>query len=285
MTLANWNGKQCELEKLMIPALDRAFLFGDAVYEVIKVHNNRPFLFQEHLTRLAASLQAIDIQFSLDTIKDRVTRLLETSPIEFGMIYLQITRGQGPRIHFPRERLKPNCLIYSQQLQSQDLEQKRKKGIKVLLTPEIRWSACHIKSTSLLGNVLGYKSARMQGFEEAIFVNQKQMIHEGSHSSLFMVKNGEIFVPPLSEQILPSITRKLLIHLAEKINFSVVQDFFDIEKLYAADEVFLAGTTSELLPVVQINETKVSYGKPGPISLTLYQQYRLILEQHWDSIA
>lgn len=275
MIHASWNGEKSNLETLMIPALDRAFLFGDAVYEVIKICKDKAILIDRHMLRLKHSLESLKISFDIALVKERTLELLAESQVKNGMVYIQISRGTGDRVHVPSQPMEPNCLIFCKETPLDPYADLRKSGVKAYFYPEIRWRRCDIKTVNLLGNVLALMEAKSAGFDEAIFVDQKDLITEAPHSSVFMVKGGKVFAPPLSTQILPSITRELVLGLCEKLSVPVCLEDFSRSQLLAGDEAFLAGSLSEILPVTMLGEYKLASGKPGPISLSLQQQFQL----------
>ncbi|MFK7824074.1 MAG: aminotransferase class IV [Oligoflexales bacterium] len=275
MIHASWNGEKSNLETLMIPALDRAFLFGDAVYEVVKVCNQQAVMLDQHMLRLERSLKEIKITYNSRLLKERILDLLSASQLKHGMIYIQISRGTGERVHVPTKPLEPNCLIFCKETPLDPYVDLRKVGVKAYLHPEIRWRRCDIKTVNLLGNVLALMEAKESGFDEAIFYDENDLITEAPHSSVFMVKDGKVFAAPLTNQILPSITRKLVLSICAELDLPVCLEHFSKSQLLAADEVFLAGTLSEVLPVTMVGGIMVSMGKPGSFSLTLQQQFRL----------
>ena len=275
MIHASWNGDKSDLETLKIPALDRAFLFGDAVYEVIKVCNHKPVVCDLHMRRLKNSLNALKIEYDPETVKENAMELLADSNVKHGMIYIQISRGSGERIHVPSKPLSPNCLIFCKETPSDPYENLRRGGVKAYLYPDQRWRRCDIKTVNLLGNVLAMMEAKDAGFDEAILFDEKDMITEAPHSSVFIVKDGKVFAPPLSTQILPSITRELVLGQCTKLGLTVCLEHFSKSQLLSSDEVFLAGTLSEVLPVTMVGGNFIASGKPGPFTLTLQQQFRL----------
>ena len=272
---ASWNGEKSNLETLMIPALDRAFLFGDAVYEVIKVCNRQAVMLDRHMQRLERSLNEVKITYDTGLVKRRALDLLSGSRLEHGMVYIQISRGTGERVHVPSKTLDPNCLIFCKETPLDPYAELRKVGAKAHLRPELRWRRCDIKTVNLLGNVLALMEAKESGFDDAIFFDEQDQITEAPHSSVFMVKDGKVFAVPLTTQILPSITRELVLGLCAELDLPVCLEHFSQSQLLAADEVFFAGTLSEVLPVTMVGGIMVATGKPGPISLTLQQQFRL----------
>ncbi|NRA44461.1 MAG: aminotransferase class IV [Oligoflexales bacterium] len=275
MIHASWNGEKSDLETLMIPALDRAYLFGDAVYEVIKVCNHQAVVLDKHMQRLRNSLAALKISYDTEIVRKICLELMSESQVEHGMIYIQISRGSGDRVHVPVKPLSPNCLIFCKETPSDPYLELRKGGVKAYLHPEQRWRRCDIKTVNLLGNVLAMMEAKNAGFDEAIFVDENELITEAPHSSVFMVKDGKVFAAPLSAQILPSITRELVLGLCNKLSLPICLEHFSKTKLLASDEAFLAGTLSEVLPVTMVGGDLIASGKPGPLTLTLQQQFRL----------
>lgn len=272
--LANWNGVEMPLADVRVSVLDRAFLFGDAVYEVIRVYRGKPFLFEDHLQRLQRNLEKMRIVSDVSAIAERSLETLRHSGVAEATIYIQVTRGEAPRTHrFPDGKITPNILIYVKEFRDQH-EELRQTGARVLLTEDLRWKRCDIKSVNLLANCLAAQAAHEAGCLEAVFVNADGTLTEGSHTSLFGVRDGSILTAPLDENILPGITRKLVLSLAVETGIPVVQQPIDRQRLGELDELFLTGTTTEVLPVIQAGEITIGNGRPGPVVQRLQEAYR-----------
>ncbi|WP_437228677.1 D-amino acid aminotransferase [Planctomicrobium sp. SH661] len=272
--LANWNGQEMPLADVRVSVLDRAFLFGDAVYEAIRVYNGRPFLFDDHIQRLQRNLEKMQLAADSRRIATRILQTLQHSGVQTGLIYIQVTRGEAPRTHhFPDRAVRPNELIYIKHMDD-PYQRQRREGAKVILIDDLRWKRCDIKSVNLLANCLGAEEAHSRGCDEAIFVESNGTLIEGTHTSLFAVRDGCILTAPLGSNILPGITRKLVLRLAENCGIPVREQGLHRDDLSEIDELFLTGTSTEVLPVVRVDETPIGNGAPGPVVAALQEAYR-----------
>ncbi len=279
--LANWNGDEMPLGDVCIPASDRGFLFGDAVYEVLRVYRGQPFLETEHLGRLRRSLSEIAIVGDIDRLATRMRETLRHSGIVEGMVYIQVTRGSAPRTHrFPQRDCRPNELIWAEGFDEDHYALPREQGAVAITAPDLRWKRCDIKSVNLLANCLAAQQAAEQGCIEALLVAEDGTITEASHNSAFAVRQGRILTSPLSPSILPGITRSLVNRLAARCDVTIEETSFRVADLPELDELFLTGTTSEVLPLVRVDGAPINDGRPGPVTRKLQQAYRDFLEEH-----
>src|SRR5262245_44830148 len=271
--IANLNGKQMPLAEVMIPALDRGFLFGDAVYEVLRVYRGRLWLEEEHWQRLDRSLNAVRlVGVDLDRLRRRVLETMAAGPFLEATVYIQITRGVAPRAHaFPTDAV-PLEFLYLKEFKDPYAEI-RETGAAVITLPDIRWDHCDIKSTNLLPNILAVQAAKEAGCQEALLYLPDGTLTEGNHTSFFGVLNGALLTAPTSPAILPGITRGLILRLAQKAGIPVQEHVLKRGDLAQVSELFLTGTTSEILPIVRVDGRPVADGKPGPISRRLQGAY------------
>jgi D-alanine transaminase len=271
--IANLNGKLIPLADVRISVLDRGFLFGDAVYEVLRVYDGKPWLVAEHWDRLRRSLEAIRISgVDLDRLRERMHETIAGGPFGEAIVYIQITRGAAPRGHaFPKDT-KPFELLWVQEFLDPYTEA-RQKGAAALTQPDVRWERCDIKSTNLLGNVLAMQSAKEAGCIEALFYLPDGTLTEGTHTNLFAVKRGTLLTMPTGNAILPGITRGLLLRLATDAGVPVREQAVKREQLGEIDELFISGTTSEVLPIVRVDVTAIGTGTPGPVTRRLQEVY------------
>ena len=263
--LAYVNGIFVELSEARIPIEDRGYQFADGVYEVIGTYNGRPFAMEEHLVRLQYSLDELAIR--LNVSDHRIGRIVSAgirrANFEETLVYMQITRGVAPRRHeFPSADIKPSIVMTFKSLERLPQEI-YDKGVKLISFPDLRWGRCDIKSTALLANVLAKQQATKQGAFEALLVNTEGFITEGSSTSVFWVKQEKLFVTPSGKNILPSITRKILMEIAGELGIETCQFACRLEDLFKADEVILAGTTTEAVSVTEIDEKVIGTGSPG----------------------
>jgi len=274
--LANVHGQLMLLDDVKISAQDRGFLFGDAVYEVLRIYQGRAWLEDEHFERLKNSLAAIRISgVDLDRLRRRMHETIAAGPFGEAMVYIHVTRGAAPRRHaFPSDTA-PLEFLFVKDYDDRPTAQARLEGTKVITYPDIRWGRCDIKSTNLLANVLANQTAAEAGASEALLYLPDGTMSEASHSSYFIVAGGTVCTTPLKSNILPGITRNFLLRLAQKADIPVREHTMRREDVYQAQEVFLTGTTSEVLPVVRVDDKSIGDGRPGPVSkrlLTLHEQ-------------
>lgn len=280
--LANWNGEIRPLDQVLVPALDRGFLFGDAVYEAMRLYSGRVFLASEHFHRLARSLSELGMVVDLDRLRRRMQETIAKSGAADGLIYLQITRGVAARRShsFPVPAVLPNELIWVDGYDSPDPNrQRREQGVHVVTYPDLRWARRDIKSTNLLGNCLAAEHARREGAYEAILVDASGAITEGSHTSVFAVRGGKLLTCPTGPEILPGCTRAFLLLLAEKVKIGVELAPLLAKELLAVDELFLTGTTTEILGITHVDGQPISGGRVGPITGQLAEMYRTYVKQ------
>jgi len=274
VTLADWNGEVLPLEDVKVSVLDRGFLFGDGIYEALRVYGGKPFLLREHMDRLKRSLKEVSIDADVDAFEKRTLSLLERSGVKEGLIYQQVTRGVYPRVHkFPPKGTKPNELVWVKEFTETPFADFRQTGAAVVTVPDVRWKRCDIKSVNLLANCMAAEAAAQAGCQEALLIAEDGSIVEGSHTSAFGVKDGRVWTMPLGPHILPGITRALVLKLANRANIEVIERCLLKSELSQIDELFLTGTTSEVLPVTKVDGQNVGSGKPGPVTLKLMAEY------------
>jgi D-alanine transaminase len=270
--IAYLNGKLLSKKEAFISPDDRGFNFADGVYEVIKYYSGKPFRYADHIERLKRSLHEIRIDFQgsgeFETVFQSLLEMNKLTNQDAG-IYLQISRGSHPRIHRYPEDCEPTvyATAFPFSLPSGQLE----NGVKVVTTEDIRWLRCDIKSISLLPNVLAAQKAAENGAAEAIFIRDG-IVTEGSHSSVLGVKNGIVYTHPDSNLILPGITKKVIFEICLKNDIPVIEEGIPASDLVKMNEVMIAGTGSEITPVVKIDDYAVGSGKPGPVSRKIQEE-------------
>lgn len=275
MDLVYLNGDFQSAATACIPVLDRGFIFGDGVYEVMPVYAGKVFRMPEHMQRLQRSLEAVEINFAnSDGLPDIFGRLIENNIDNGdGFIYLQITRGvmQVRDLAYSRD-MTPTLLVMCQPFQyvAQD---KDTKGIRAITLEDNRWSDCHIKSINLLPNVLQKQHAIDAGAHEAILIRENLAI-EGTASNLFVIKDEVIFTPPKSRYMLGGITREVIIELCNENRILVREMLVTEDELHDADEIWMTSSTREIMPVTTLNQHKVGKGVPGPMWLQMIDLYQ-----------
>ncbi|MBW6533828.1 MAG: D-amino-acid transaminase [Mariniphaga sp.] len=267
------NGTFILKEKAAISPDDRGFIFADGVYEVIKYYNGKPFRFADHLERLERSLQEVQNGFEdLAGLGSIFSKLLEENNLvkTHAGVYLQITRGANKRVHHFPEGVQPTVYAFAFTLPS--FTENLEKGIKVITHEDIRWLRCDIKSVALLPNTMLYNQAVEAGAGECILIRNGK-VTEATHSSVLAVKNGTVITHPLSNLILPGITRKVVLEICAENNIPVEERAFSEHELYEMDELIIAGTGSEITPVIRINDTPAGNKKPGEITRFLQRKF------------
>jgi D-alanine transaminase len=271
--LANLNGEMLPLAEAKVPALDRGFLLGDAVYEVLRVYQGRPWMLREHMTRLERSLQAVRIGgVDVTRLERRLLDTIAAGPFLEAIAYIQVTRGVAARSHAFPANATPLEFLYVHQFVDPYVEARR-DGASVITHPDLRWGRCDIKSTNLLANVLAMQAAKDAGCIEAFFYLPDETVTEGTHTSVFGVLDGAVLTAPNSPDILPGITRGLIVELASRSKVPLVEHTLRRTDLGRVSELFLTGTTSEVMPVVRVDGQPVASGQPGPITRRLQEAY------------
>ncbi|HYT93296.1 MAG TPA: D-amino acid aminotransferase [Gemmataceae bacterium] len=277
--LANLNGDLMPLTEVKISALDRGFLFGDAVYEVLRVYQGQPWLADQHFQRLARSLEAVRIRgVDVERLRRRANETIAVGSFREATIYIQITRGAAPRKHPFPEAATPLEFLYVQEFVD-PYEAARRDGAAVITHPDQRWDRCDIKSTNLLSNVLAMQTAVEAGGIEALLYLPDGTLTEGTHTSFFGVLDGELLTAPNSHAILPGITRGLVLRLSARAGVPVREQMLRREDLSKVSELFLTGTTTEVLPVVSVDGRPVADGRPGSVTRRLQDAYRAAVRE------
>ncbi len=259
------NGRYQPETEACVPVLDRGFIFGDGVYEVIPVYHGRLFRLEEHLRRLDDSLRAVRITnpHSHDDWRVLLEKLVQENGSGDLSVYLQVTRGVAKRDHAFPKGVAPTVFAMANPLITPDAASKM-AGIGAVTLPDIRWQYCHIKAITLLPNILLRQQALDQGATEAILIRDGYAT-EGAASNLFMVKDGVIVTPPKSALLLPGITRDLIVELAGHHDHPCQERAIGEQELFEADEIWLTSSTKEIMAVITLNNQSVGNGKVGPV--------------------
>ena len=278
MPSAYLNGEFLPLAQARVPVLDRGFLFGDGIYEVIPVYGRRLFRLHQHLQRLADSLAAVRIDNPHNAAQWQVIlhRLIDGEPGPDLTIYLQITRGAGStRDHAIDPTLTPTVFAMASPTPAANAEQLR-HGLRCITTEDIRWLRCDIKAITLLPAVLMRQQASDAGAQEALLVRDG-LVTEGSVTNLFAVIDGTLTTAPKSHLLLPGVTRDLVLELAQAEGIALSERALRLEELFNATEVWVTGSTKEIAAVVTIDGRTIGDGQPGPLHrhmLALYRDYK-----------
>jgi D-alanine transaminase len=272
------NGEYLPQSQATVSVLDRGFLFGDGVYEVIPVFAGKPLRLTEHLDRLQRSMNRVSLKNPLtqQEWEEIFQTLLESNPGGDRSIYLQVTRGAAPirDLSFSAD-IEPTVFVMVNDIKPVDYA-KLEKGIEAIAVDDFRWKACDIKSVSLIANVMIRLSANEQNVMDAIMVRDG-LVTEGTASNIFLVHGGSISTPPKSDCLLPGITRDLVIDLALANGLTVEERDIKQGELETADEIWLTSSTREIAPVVKLDNRVVGDGVAGEYwkkIIALYQDYK-----------
>jgi len=272
------NGVFLPREDASIDLGDRGYQFADAVYEVIFFSNGTPFRLEEHFQRLERSASALRIRLpDLEALKSDVRELQQRNDLDdrSAKLYLQVSRGTQERHHEFDRDLEPNVVMTLSPFDGHP-EDRYEDGVRTITVSDDRWARCHIKTTALISNGLAKTRAHEEGAFEAIFIRDGYLT-EGTSSNVFIVNDGTVATPPPSNYILNGVTRTTVIEAAEDLGVPVDEHGIAEDELRRADEVFLTGTTTHVMPVVDIDGTTIGDGRPGEVTRTLLDRYRAML--------
>jgi D-alanine transaminase len=267
--LAYLNGVIMPIENAVVPVEDRGYNFGDAVYEYVASYNGRLFYLEPHLDRLEHSMAALAFPpLPREKIRTAIETLFAEAAIDRAGIYIQISRGVAPRDHaFPADAELQFLMILRRVHEKPAVL--REKGAAAITVTDIRWGRCDIKTVQLLPNVLAKQQALEAGAYDAIFVAETGEVREGTSSNLFIVKDQGLITHPLTPRILPGITRMIILDICRAGGLVIEEAYFDKAALYAADEVFMSGTITEVLPITRIDGKPIGDGAVGPVARRL----------------
>jgi len=268
------NGQFLPLADARIPVLDRGFIFGDGVYEVIPVYSRRPFRLPEHLRRLQHSLDAIRLGNPMaDAEWTRLTHeLVARHSGEDQSVYLQVTRGVAKRDHaFPKEG-KPTVFMMSSPLSTPPREQ-IEQGVPCITATDFRWLKCDVKSVSLLGNCLLRQLAADAGAAEVVLFRDG-FLTEASASNVFVVRGGKLLAPPKNHLILPGITYDVVLELAAAKGIPIELRAIAEQEVRSADELWVTSSSKEVLAITTLDGKPVGNGRPGPLFRTVHQAFQ-----------
>lgn len=274
-----FNGEFIPKDQVRISPDDRGFVFGDGVYEAIRAYHGRLFAAEAHFRRLSRSLRELRIaEPDLAQLEAAIGTLIRRNGLDDGhaAIYIQITRGAAPRRHtFPDGDVPPTVYATARAFTPPDAL--LANGAKIILVPDTRWARCDIKSINLLPNVLASQQAQEAGAYDAVFVRDGVTV-EGSHTSFAAVFDGALVTHPLTPHILPSVTREVVLDLCRDLDIPTLESPIEAITLRDADELMLLGTTTEVMPVVQVDDWTVLDGQPGAITRRLQRALRHKME-------
>jgi len=275
MSIVYLNGEYIPKEKAFVSVDDRGFLFGDGIYEVTAIYRGEMFRWERHLARMQRGLAALRIDYDpsvLEDVHDRLIRENDLSSAQVSYVYCEITRGVAKRTHkFPADPPSPTVYLFAGEYQ-RPVRETWEKGFRSVTVPDVRWARRDIKTIQLLANVLGAQAGADHGVDEIVFVNEGMAI-EGSHNNLFMVFGETIVTHPLSNQVLPGITREVVFDLAGSLGYEIQERPVPVAEMFQADEMFHSGTLSEVKPCIEVDGRPIGGGKVGPVTRALFDAF------------
>lgn len=278
--LGYYNGEFKPLSEITISPEDRGYLFGDGVYEVVRVHKGRCFALSYHEDRLYRSMRQLDIPVRIppDELAELHDILIEQSGVTEGSIYLQITRGTAPRSHsYYNKGLEPNMLMFIKAMPQRSIL--AQKGVKAISLPDERWLRCDIKSINMIPNAMAATKAEQKGAYSAVFFRD-DICTEGSSNNFYVVKGGIIYTHPANHLILKGITRQLIIaRTAPTCGVTVIEREFDKAFVEDGDEMFFSDTLGGIVPVLALDGKPVGDGNIGPVTEKLQEAYAHLLDE------
>ncbi|MDH3630456.1 MAG: D-amino acid aminotransferase [Gammaproteobacteria bacterium] len=268
------NGDYLPEDEAKISIFDRAVNFGDAIYEVAGVLDGKLIDFEHHMQRYFNSLEKLSIESPLEQtqILEAFRRLVELNQVDEGLVYMQVTRGVAERDFVWPEDIKPNVFMFTQPKASIE-NSAAETGITLASTADIRWARRDIKSVNLLAQVLAKQAAHNAGAYEALMVDAEGFVTECGSTSFFIVKDDLVLTRPLSNDILPGVTRRAVVALCNSHGLRLVENRFTLDDAKSADEAFISGASTYILPVVKIDDQEISAGIPGELSRRLREIY------------
>lgn len=276
------NGQYVPRESALIPVEDRGFIFGDGIYEGVRAVGGKMFEWAPHAERMDNGLKGLRINFTraqIDALEAVCERVVQENGLVDGeaFLYLQVSRGAAPRTHhFPPATVLPTVFVSASKLVVP--RKMRDEGCSAVTFPDMRWKRRDWKTVNLLGNVLARQSAAEAGAYEAI-LHEDGIVTEGAATNVFAVVNGEMRTHPLTERILPGVTRRVLMELFADLKVPVREEPIPFAQLFSAEEVFVCGSTTDVTPVVSIDGKTVGKGKPGPMTVQIREAFEARLYQ------
>lgn len=275
MSLAYVNGRFLPLEEVTVPAMDRGFLFGDGVYEVVPVYSRRPFRLDEHFQRLARSLGEVRIPnpHTIEEWRALVERIVAGHPGDDQSVYVQVTRGVAPvRNHAFPAVITPTVFMMSETLPPPSAAL-RATGVSAISAADNRWLRCDIKATSLLANCLLRQASVDAGATETVLFRDG-MLSEGSASNIFVLRDDVLYAPQKNHLMLSGVTYDVVLELAAAHGLKYEVRDITSSEVRAADELWLSSSTKEILPIVSLDGHPVGDGVPGPWALQMMDWYQ-----------
>ncbi len=272
------NGDYLPMEEARISPMDRGFLFGDGIYEVLPSYRGKIIGFDLHMERMSNGLAAVGIELGWNNARWRTLcdNLIDANGGGNLGLYLHVSRGaDSRRFHAYPENVTPTVFAFTFEIAAEPVADKaRTKGYHVVTDQDLRWDRCHIKSTALLGNVMHFQQGYQQGADETLLFNDRDELTEASACNAYIVKDGVVITPPLDNHKLPGITRHILLDLLRKDGRIPVEERAVTKaEVYAADEVWVTSSSKEVVPVIEVDGRAVGNGEIGDVWLMAQQIY------------
>ncbi|WP_461480440.1 D-amino acid aminotransferase [Porticoccus sp.] len=271
------NGDYLPMEEARISPMDRGFLFGDGIYEVLPSYRGKMIGFDLHLARMNNGLAAIGIELGWSNARWRelCDTLIDANGGGNLALYLQVSRGADTRrFHAYPENVTPTVFAFTFEIPAEPVADKSRAAYRVVTDRDLRWERCHIKSTALLGNVLHFQQGYQQGADETLLFNERDELTEASACNAYIVKDGVVITPPLDNHKLPGITRHILLELLRKDGRIPVEERAVTKaEVFNADEVWVTSSSKEVVPVIEVDGKPVGNGEIGDVWLLAQQIY------------
>ena len=275
------NGRLVPYARALVSVEDRGFLFGDGIYEVIRCYRGVPFRLNDHLTRLAHDAARLRIPFrqSRRVLTDAVRATLAANRLDQleASVYIQLTRGSSPRTHAFPNPAHPTLVIITRPFRGLPAEL-RTRGARARSAPDVRSGYVALKSLNLLPNILAKQEAHDQGVYETIFVRD-DIVTEGASTNVFAMIKNRLRTHPANDHILAGVTRQVVLELARRLRIPMAERAFTLRELLRADEVFLTASLSEIMPITHIDRKRIGPGRPGPITLRLWEAFQRVTRE------
>ncbi|MEM1506785.1 MAG: branched-chain-amino-acid transaminase [Candidatus Bathyarchaeia archaeon] len=282
-TLIYIDGKYYPKDEAKISVFDHGFLYGDGVFEGIRAYDGIVFKLREHIDRLYNSAHAImlDIPLTKEEMIEAVLETLRRNDLRDAYIRLVVTRGVGDLGLDPRKCARPSIIIIAVPLLRLYDEEKRRKGISMIVSwirrDPVDATSHEIKSLNYLNSILAKIEANNAGADEALILDANGYICEATGENIFIIKDGKLYTPPRSSGALPGITASVVKRIAAKLGYEVIERNITVTELYSADEVFLTGTGAEIMPVREVNKRRIGKGEMGPITEKIFEEFMRVV--------
>lgn len=284
------DGKFYPKSEAKVSVYDHGFLYGDGVFEGIRVYDGVIFKLEEHLDRLFSSAKSImlNIPMSKEELKAAIIETLRKNGLRNAYIRLVVTRGIGDLGLDPRKCSNPSVIIIAEPMIVLHDEKVKEEGITAIISwvrrDPIDATSHEIKTLNYMNSILAKIEANICGVDEAICLDTKGYVSEGAAENLFIIKNGKIYTPPIATGALAGITRNVIIELATRLGYNVVEKNITPNELFNADEVFMTGTAAEIVPVREINGRVIGEGKAGPITKRLREEFNKLVRSREEGV-